>query len=51
MTWNVLGLLCSGRELILSNLLAVNKSDIMVVTEAKVPSDLHDNFTVEGYAS
>jgi hypothetical protein len=42
------GVLCSGRELALSNLLAANNVNIAIITEVKIPASSHGNFNVEG---
>jgi exonuclease III len=51
MTLNAEGILRSGRELVLANMLMANNVDVMIVTETKIPADLHGDFNVEGYTS
>jgi hypothetical protein len=51
MTWNLEGILCSGRELALLNLLTANDVDIRIITEADIPASSHKDFNVEGYHS
>jgi hypothetical protein len=51
MTWNSEGILCSGRELALSNLLVANDVNVMIITEAKIPAGSQGDFNVEGYTS
>jgi hypothetical protein len=49
MTWNAEGILSSGRELALLNLLNDNDVDIGIITETEIPSSSHGDFNVEGY--
>jgi hypothetical protein len=51
MTWNLEGILCSGRELALLNLLVDKDVDVMIIREAEMPADSHSDFNVEGYTS
>jgi hypothetical protein len=51
MTWNSEGILCSGRELALLNLLTTNNVNIGIVTEAEIPASGLGDFNVEGYHS
>jgi hypothetical protein len=50
MTWNSEGILCSGRELALLNLLTDNYVDISIITEAEIPSSSHGNYNVKGFS-
>jgi hypothetical protein len=51
MAWNSEGILSSGRELALLNLLTDNDVDISIVTETEIPASSHGDFNVEGYHS
>jgi hypothetical protein len=51
MTWNSEGVLCSGRELVLLNLLTANNVDIGIVKVAKIPDSSHGDFNMEEYHS
>jgi hypothetical protein len=51
MTRNLEGILCSGRELALLNLLTANDVNIGIITEAEIPAIRHGDFNVEGYLS
>jgi hypothetical protein len=52
MTWNLEGILCSGRELLaLLNFLTANDVDISIITEAEIPASGYVDFNVEGYPS
>jgi hypothetical protein len=51
MTWNSEGILCSGRELALLNLLTDNDVDIGIITKAQIPTSSHSDFNVVGYNS
>jgi hypothetical protein len=46
MTWNLEGILSSGRELALLNLLTDNDVDIGIVTETEIPFRGHGDFNV-----
>jgi hypothetical protein len=45
------GILCSGRELALLNLLTANDVDIGIITEAEIPAISHGDFNIEEYHS
>jgi hypothetical protein len=45
------GILCSGTELALLNLLTANDVNIRIITEAEIPASGHGDFNVEGYHS
>jgi hypothetical protein len=49
--WNSEGILCSGRELALLNLLTANDVNIGVITEAEIPASSHGDFNDKGYHS
>jgi hypothetical protein len=49
MTLNAEGILSSGRELTLLNLLTANAVDVGIITETEIPASSHGNFNVEGY--
>jgi hypothetical protein len=51
MTWNSEGILCSGRELALLNLLTANDVHIGIITETEIPASNHGNLNIEGYHS
>jgi hypothetical protein len=51
MTWNAANLTHPGRELALVNPLVSNRADVMVVTEAELPSLLAASLAVPGYTS
>jgi hypothetical protein len=51
MMWNSEGILSSGRELALLNLLTDNDVDVCIVTETEIPSSGHGDFNVVGYQS
>jgi hypothetical protein len=51
MTWNTEGILSSGRELTLLNLLIANNIDVGIITETDIPSSSHGDFNVKGYHS
>jgi hypothetical protein len=51
MTWNLEGILCSGRKLALLNLLMANNVDIAIITEDEIPASSHGDFNVKGYHS
>jgi hypothetical protein len=51
MTWNAEGILSSGRELALLNLLTANNVNVGIITETEIPSSGHWDFNVEGYNS
>jgi hypothetical protein len=51
MTWNSEGILCSGRELALLNLLTANDVNIGIITEAEIPASSQGDFNVKGYYS
>jgi hypothetical protein len=46
MTWNLEGILSSGRELALLSLLTDNNVDVGIVTEREIPSSGHGDFNV-----
>jgi hypothetical protein len=49
MTWNAEGILSSGRELALLNLLNDNDVDVGIITETEIQTSSHGNFNVKGY--
>jgi hypothetical protein len=49
MTWNAANLTHHGRELALFNLLVSNHVDVMVVTEAELPTLTAASFALPGY--
>jgi hypothetical protein len=51
MAWNSEGILSSGRELALINLLTDNDVDVGIITETEIPSSGHGDLNVEGYHS
>jgi hypothetical protein len=51
MTLNSEGMLCSGREIALLNLLTVNDVDIGIIKETEIPASSHGDFNVKGYNS
>jgi hypothetical protein len=51
LTWNSEGILSSGRELALLNLLNDNNVNVSIVMETEIPSSGHRDFHVEGYHS
>jgi hypothetical protein len=51
MTWNAANLTHHGRELALFNLLVSNHVDVMVVTEAELPTLTAALFALPGYTS
>jgi hypothetical protein len=51
MTWNSEGILSSGRELALLNLLNDNNVDVGIVTETEIPSSGHGDYNMEGLHS
>jgi hypothetical protein len=51
MTWNSEGILSSGRELALLNLLNDNNVDVGIVTETEIHSRGQGEYNVEGYHS
>jgi hypothetical protein len=51
MTWNAEGILSSGRELTLLDLLTANDVNVGIITETEIPSSCHGDFNVNGYHS
>jgi endonuclease/exonuclease/phosphatase family metal-dependent hydrolase len=49
MTWNAEGILSSGREPALLNLLTANDVNVGIITETEIPAGSHGDFNVEGY--
>jgi hypothetical protein len=51
MKWNLEGVLCSGRERALLNLLTANGVGVSIITEAEIRASGLGDFNVEGYYS
>jgi hypothetical protein len=51
MKWNLEGVLCSGREWALLNLLTANGVGVSIITEAEIRASGLGDFNVEGYYS
>jgi hypothetical protein len=49
MTWNAEGILSSGRELALLNILNDNDVNVGIITETEIPTSSQGDFNVEGY--
>jgi hypothetical protein len=48
MTWNAEGILSSGRELALLNLLKDNDVNVGIITETEIPTSSHGDFNIKG---